>query len=157
VLGPWPVSCPLDRLVGPRRSTYSPRYCELPSHYPCPPAGRGDRHYPLMCGEPASLRNRVQMGSGAQPASYQWISGALSPVVKRPGGKADHSHSSSTEVKNMWSYRPTIILPSQCFPPMSFSVFQLDAFQHVSPHDDPVCISCMSIRDGLHYQPILIS
>jgi hypothetical protein len=34
----------------------------------------------------------------------QWVPGALSLGVKRPGGEADHSHPSSTEVKNEWSY-----------------------------------------------------
>jgi hypothetical protein len=30
----------------------------------------------------------------------QWVSGALSPEVKRPGSKSDHSPPSSAEVKN---------------------------------------------------------
>jgi len=37
----------------------------------------------------------------------QWISGALSLGVKRPGREADHSPSSSSEVKNAWSYTST--------------------------------------------------
>jgi hypothetical protein len=34
----------------------------------------------------------------------QWLSGALSPGVKRLGREADHSPPSSAEVKNAWSY-----------------------------------------------------
>jgi hypothetical protein len=39
--------------------------------------------------------------------SVQWAPGALSPVVKRPGRKADHSPPSSAEIKNAWSYIST--------------------------------------------------
>jgi len=49
----------------------------------------------------------VQTGSGAHPASNQWIPGALSPGVKRPGREADHSPSSSAEMKNAWRYTST--------------------------------------------------
>jgi hypothetical protein len=38
-------------------------------------------------------------GSGAHPASYPMVPGALSLGVKRPGREADHSPPSSTEVK----------------------------------------------------------
>jgi hypothetical protein len=52
-----------------------------------------------------SLHHRVQTGSGAHPASStQWIPGALSLGVKRPGLGADHSPPSSTGVKNAWNY-----------------------------------------------------
>jgi hypothetical protein len=37
----------------------------------------------------------------------QWVSGALSLGVKRPGREADHSPPSSAEVKNAWSYTST--------------------------------------------------
>jgi hypothetical protein len=37
----------------------------------------------------------------------QWIPGALSLGVKRPGGEANHSPPSSAEVKNAWSYTST--------------------------------------------------
>jgi hypothetical protein len=33
---------------------------------------------------------------------------ALSLGVKRPGREADHSHKSSAEVKNAWSYTSTL-------------------------------------------------
>jgi hypothetical protein len=46
-----------------------------------------------------SPHHRVQYGSGAHPASYQWVPGALSLGVKRPGREADRSLPSSAEVK----------------------------------------------------------
>jgi hypothetical protein len=39
--------------------------------------------------------------------TYQWVPGALSLGVKRPGREADHSPPSSTEVNNAWSYTST--------------------------------------------------
>jgi hypothetical protein len=41
----------------------------------------------------------VQNGSGAHPAPIQWVPGALSLGVKRPGREADHSPPSSAEAK----------------------------------------------------------
>jgi hypothetical protein len=38
----------------------------------------------------------------------QWIAGALSLEVKRPGREADISLPSSAEVKNAWSYTSTL-------------------------------------------------
>jgi len=38
------------------------------------------------------------------PASYSVGSIDSFPGVKRPGREADHSHPSSTEVKNAWNY-----------------------------------------------------
>jgi hypothetical protein len=46
-----------------------------------------------------SLHYRVQNGSGAHPASYPRVLGALSLGVKRPGHEDDHSPPSSAEVK----------------------------------------------------------
>jgi hypothetical protein len=37
----------------------------------------------------------------------QWVPGALSLVVKRPGREADHSPPASAEDKNAWSYTST--------------------------------------------------
>jgi hypothetical protein len=34
----------------------------------------------------------------------QWVLEVLSPVIKRPRLKADHSYLFSAEVKNAWSY-----------------------------------------------------
>jgi len=41
----------------------------------------------------------IQTGSGAHPASYALVPGALFLGVKRPGHEADHSPPSSAEVK----------------------------------------------------------
>jgi hypothetical protein len=41
-----------------------------------------------------------------QPA-IQWVPGALSLGVKRPGYEPDHTPPSSAEVKNEWSYTST--------------------------------------------------
>jgi len=43
----------------------------------------------------------------------QWISWSVTPEIKWPGHEADHSPTSSTEVKNAWSYtsiRPYIFM-----------------------------------------------
>jgi len=40
---------------------------------------------------------------GPTQPPIQWIPGALSLGVKRPGREADHSHPSSAEVQNAWS------------------------------------------------------
>jgi hypothetical protein len=37
----------------------------------------------------------------------QWVPGALSPGIKRPGREADQSPPSSAEVKNEWCYTST--------------------------------------------------
>jgi hypothetical protein len=37
----------------------------------------------------------------------QWVPGALSPVVKRPGREVDHSPPTSAEVKQMGIYTST--------------------------------------------------
>jgi hypothetical protein len=38
----------------------------------------------------------------------QWVPGALSPRVKRPGREADQSPPSSAKFKNAWSYTSTL-------------------------------------------------
>jgi hypothetical protein len=50
------------------------------------------------------------LGSTQHP--IQWVLGALSLGVKRPGREADHSPLSSAEIKNAWSYTP---LPQYTF------------------------------------------
>jgi hypothetical protein len=47
-----------------------------------------------------SLHHRVQNDSGAHPASSPMGTGGLSLGAKRPGREADHSPSSSAEVKD---------------------------------------------------------
>jgi len=44
---------------------------------------------------------------GPTQAPIQWVTGSLSLEVKRPGREADHSHTSSAEVKNAFSYTST--------------------------------------------------
>jgi hypothetical protein len=39
--------------------------------------------------------------------SIQWVQGALSLAVKRPGREADHSPPASAEVKKLWIYTST--------------------------------------------------
>jgi hypothetical protein len=41
---------------------------------------------------------------GPTQPPIQWVPGALSLGVKRPGLEADHSSPSSADVKNAWSY-----------------------------------------------------
>jgi hypothetical protein len=55
-------------------------------------------------GSRISLLHLVQTGSGA---SYPMGTGALSMGVKRPGREADHSPSSSAEVKKMLIHTST--------------------------------------------------
>jgi hypothetical protein len=44
----------------------------------------------------------------------QWVLGALSSSVKRPGREADHSTETSAEVKKTWVYTSTPHTPSCC-------------------------------------------
>jgi hypothetical protein len=37
----------------------------------------------------------------------QWVPGAISPGIKRPGREADHSPLTSAEVKEIWIYTST--------------------------------------------------
>jgi hypothetical protein len=47
-------------------------------------------------------------------ASVQWVLGALSPGLRRPGREVDHSPPTSAEVKKMWIYTSTPHTPSWC-------------------------------------------
>jgi hypothetical protein len=50
---------------------------------------------------------------GPNQPSIQWVPGALSVGVKRPGREADHSRPpSNAEVKNAWRYTPFPQTPS---------------------------------------------
>jgi hypothetical protein len=44
---------------------------------------------------------------GPTQPTVQWVPGALSLGVKRPGREADHSPPPSAEIKNVWSYNST--------------------------------------------------
>jgi hypothetical protein len=68
---------------------------------------RGSRvRFPAGAGN-FSLHHRVQNGPGPTQPPTQWVPGALSLGVKRPGREVDHSPPSSAEVKNAWSYIST--------------------------------------------------
>jgi hypothetical protein len=49
-----------------------------------------------------STASRTALGPTQPP--LQWVAGALSLGVKRPGRETDHSPPSTAEVKNAWSY-----------------------------------------------------
>jgi hypothetical protein len=57
-----------------------------------------------------SMLARPALGFTQPP--IQWVPGALSPGVKRPGREAHHSPPTSAEVKKMWIYTYT---PSYAF------------------------------------------
>jgi hypothetical protein len=59
-----------------------------------------------------SMSYRLVLGSTQTP--IQWVPGALSSGVKRPGREFDHSPPASSEVKRMWIYTST--------PPYNFVV-----------------------------------
>jgi hypothetical protein len=52
-----------------------------------------------------STSSTLDLGPTQPP--IQWVPGALSPAVRRPGREADHSPAASAEVKKMWIYRST--------------------------------------------------
>jgi hypothetical protein len=49
-----------------------------------------------------TIASRTALGPTQPP--IQWVPGALSLEVKRPGREADHSPPPSAEIKNVWSY-----------------------------------------------------
>jgi hypothetical protein len=49
--------------------------------------------------------SRPALGSTQPPT--QWVPGAFSPAVKRPGPEADHSPPTSAEIKKTWVYTST--------------------------------------------------
>jgi hypothetical protein len=59
-----------------------------------------------------SMSSRPALGSTLPP--IQWVPGALSPGIKRPGREANHSPPAIAEVKKMWIYTST--------PPYAFMV-----------------------------------
>jgi hypothetical protein len=60
-------------------------------------------------GQKFYLFHVVQIGSGVRTTSYPMDTGGVSPGVKQPGRKSDHSPPTSTEVKKMGicRYTPT--------------------------------------------------
>jgi hypothetical protein len=58
-------------------------------------------------GQEFPLLRVVQTGSGPTQPPIQWVPGAFSPAVKRPGREADHSLATSAEVKKTLVYTST--------------------------------------------------
>jgi len=62
------------------------------------------------CGKVYSGQTRRSKESGIKEHyrhtqhPIQWVPGAVSLGIKRPGGEGDHSSPSSTEAKNPWNY-----------------------------------------------------
>jgi hypothetical protein len=56
------------------------------------------------------VSSRPALGSNQSP--IQWVPGALSPGVKRPGCEVDHSPQTSAEVRKTWIYTSTPHTPS---------------------------------------------
>jgi hypothetical protein len=50
------------------------------------------------------LTSASRPASGPSQSHIQWVTGKLTPVLKRPGSKVDYLSPSSAEVKNPWSY-----------------------------------------------------
>jgi hypothetical protein len=48
-----------------------------------------------------------RLALGPTQLRIQWVTGSLSPGVKRPGREAGHSPPTSAEVKKMWVYTST--------------------------------------------------
>jgi hypothetical protein len=57
-----------------------------------------------------SKSSRLALGSAQIP--IQWVPGAFSLGVKRPGREVDHSPPTSADVKKMWIYTSTPYTPS---------------------------------------------
>jgi hypothetical protein len=47
-----------------------------------------------------SVLQRVYTGPASSQPSIQWVLGALSPAVKRPGRETGHSYTTSAKIKN---------------------------------------------------------
>jgi hypothetical protein len=76
--------------------------------------------------------SRTALGPTQPP--IEWVPGALSMRVKRPGREADHSSPPSAEVNNAWSYvsSPQYVFMAWCF------VKRRDNFTHTEDfHIDP--------------------
>jgi hypothetical protein len=61
---------------------------------------------------------------GATQSPIQWILGALTPGIKRPGRETDHLAPSSARVKNTWSYTSTPIYSHGVLKAMLYSTLK---------------------------------
>jgi hypothetical protein len=57
---------------------------------------------------------------GSTQPPIQWVSGALSPGVKRPGPEVEHSPPNSAEVKKMWMLMWRFVVWYNCIIPLAF-------------------------------------
>jgi hypothetical protein len=85
-----------------------------------------------------------RMAPGPTQPPIQWVPGALSLGVKRPGREADHSPPSSAKVKNEWSYTstPQYALMALCSVKAQLKYhinFQTDVHNEVS-HEKSLCV-----------------
>jgi hypothetical protein len=90
---------------------------------------KGKQNYVANCrsrDSPVWIVTRLEAGwprnRGSGPVAYifsflsiQWLVGALSPQVKRPGREDDHSLPSNIEVKNTWNYSSTPLYVSMAW------------------------------------------
>jgi hypothetical protein len=95
--------------------------------------------------------SRTALGPTKPP--IQWVPGALSLGVKRPGREADYSPPSTAEVKNAWSYTstPQYVFMAWCLVKQrdnfTFTFFQVTASHETFPSKFCVRhISCLSAR-----------
>jgi hypothetical protein len=80
------------------------RYIDIATGYGLDDRGVGVR---VPVGARIFSMSRPVLGLTQPP--IQWILGALSPRVKRPGREVDNSPSTSAEVKKMWIYTSTLL------------------------------------------------
>jgi hypothetical protein len=104
------LDCMADVVMGFHRSTFPSRTRpmksrdEYRSHKQFIPAGAVMGLFLL------ATTSRLALGPTQPPV--QWVAGAFTPGIKRPGSEANHSPPSSAEVKNPWSYTSA---PPPCF------------------------------------------
>jgi hypothetical protein len=65
-------------------------------------------------GQELSLLHMAQTSSGAYPASHAMGIGGSFPGVKRQGREADHSLSTSADVRKTWIYTTTTHTSTWC-------------------------------------------
>jgi hypothetical protein len=88
--------------------------------------------------------SRTALGPTQHP--IQWVPGALSLSVKRPGREADHSPPSSTEVKNAWSYTLTPPIRSEKDVPAILT----EHSPSIGSHNSHIRVSCLFAKSWLN-------
>jgi hypothetical protein len=92
--------------------------------------------------------SRTALGP-TQPTT-QWVPGAISLGVKRPGCEADHSPPSSAEVKNAWSYTstPQYVFMAWCLVKQLYCNFEYVGHNHTR-RSESLYISVITQRQGM--------